>query len=325
MKEYELNGWIPFYLQRGRVNWGYMGRQRFVEPFFQDTVQKLINRHPFNRLFRRDTGLEILQERLLSHPGLPLRGIVFHLSRCGSTLVAQSLAALPESVVLSEPAPIDTLLQWLSENSSFNPETGSALLRGLVSALGQPRRVEDQNLYIKADAWHICHLDRILSAFPGVPWIFLYRDPIEVLVSQMRMPGIFTVPGWLTGHGLIPPEHLMPGLAEHTAWVLGILMRAAAEAIGRHPGGLPVNYSELPGGIATRISNHFKLALGPAENELLRTAALRDAKSPHQSFHSDSSGKQAEVTDEIREVAARWLNDVYKQLEYLRLTEAYKA
>ncbi len=99
-----LDGWIPFYLKRGLAHWGYMGRERFVEPFFQSTVQKLAAR-PFNQVFCQQTGLDALVERAATHPGLPLRGLVFHMSRCGSTLAAQALAALPDTVVLSEPPP----------------------------------------------------------------------------------------------------------------------------------------------------------------------------------------------------------------------------
>merc|ERR1719410_435296 len=28
------------------------------------------------------------------------------------------------------------------------------------------------------------------AAFPSTPWIFLYRDPVEVLMSQLEMPDI---------------------------------------------------------------------------------------------------------------------------------------
>jgi hypothetical protein len=91
MDEDKLAGWIPLFLSaRGgqpAVDWGYMGGERFVEPFCHDTLQKLASR-PFNRLFRRQSGLDLLRERVHCHPGLPLKGIVFHMSRCGSTLAA---------------------------------------------------------------------------------------------------------------------------------------------------------------------------------------------------------------------------------------------
>ncbi|MGR9014739.1 MAG: hypothetical protein ACU83U_13965, partial [Gammaproteobacteria bacterium] len=81
-----LAGWIPLFLSnrdnRATVDWGYMGQERFTQPFCQQTLQKLASR-PFNQLFRQQSGLDLLLERAHSHPGLPLNGIVFHMSRCG--------------------------------------------------------------------------------------------------------------------------------------------------------------------------------------------------------------------------------------------------
>ena len=164
-----LQGCIPLYLKQGQVHWAYMGQERFVEPFCQDTLDKLANR-PLNQILGQRTGLETLLERAESRPGLPLRGLVFHMSRCGSTLIAQALASLRDSVVLSEPPAFDTLLQWLNASPAVDAAYSSALLRGLLSALGQPRRVEDKRLFVKTDCWHICHSGRIFQAFPGVPW-----------------------------------------------------------------------------------------------------------------------------------------------------------
>jgi hypothetical protein len=315
-----LQDWIPFYLKRGEVHWGYMGRERFVEPFFQATLQKLASR-PFNQLLRQRTGLDVLPERAASHPGLPLRGLVFHLSRCGSTLAAQTLAALGDTVVLSEPPPVDTLLEWLAAAPSLDSDRSSALLRGLLSALGQPRRPEDRRLFVKTDGWHVRHIDRILAAFPGVPWVFLYRAPVEVLVSHARRPGLFAVPGALIAHGLHPPEALLTRPLEHGAWVQGQILREAAEAMQRHPGGLLVNYRELPETLETRVARHFGLEPNAGDLAAMRSVRACDAKNPLQSFRPDADGKWAEAGDDIRALAARWMEEPYAVLESLRAQE----
>lgn len=312
-----LAGWIPFYLKRGEVHWGYMGPERFVEPFSENTLQKLAGR-PFNQLLRQRTGLEVLVERAASHPGVPLRGLVFHISRCGSTLAAQILAALRDTVVLSEPVAFDTLLQWLAATPPSDADHGPVLLRGILSALGQARRPEDRRLFVKTDCWHVCHIDRILSAFPGVPWMFLYRDPVEVLVSQARMPGQFIVPSALRKHGLIPPEPLLTRPLEHGAWVLGQILHGAAAALRKHPGGMPVNYRELPAALHTRMARHFQRHPGEQEAEAWRAVSARDAKNPRQPFRPDSAGKLAGADDAIRQIAARWLDAPYAELERLR-------
>jgi hypothetical protein len=116
------------------------------------------------------------------------------MSRCGSTLTAQWLAALSDSVVLAEPGPLDTLLQ--GQISEDDTET----VRALVSALGQLRRESDRRLYLKTDCWHMVHIDRLLSAFPDTPWLFLYLDPIETPANAWLATGTrFHARPWSAG------------------------------------------------------------------------------------------------------------------------------
>jgi len=60
---------------------------------------------PFNQLFCDRTPLAALGDYAASNPGIAPDGFIFHVSRCGSTLVSQMLAALPDSIVLSEAGP----------------------------------------------------------------------------------------------------------------------------------------------------------------------------------------------------------------------------
>lgn len=311
-----LAGWIPLFLSRDdqpEVEWGYMGGERFTEPFCQGTLQKLASR-PFNQLFRQQSGLDLLLERAQSHPGLPLEGIIFHMSRCGSTLAAQWLAALPDSVVLSEPEPLDAVLQ--SHYADTEP------MRAMLSAMGQPRRENDRRLFLKTDCWHMAQIDRLLSAFPGTPWIFMYRDPLEVLVSHQRMPGWLVVPGSLSGHGLHPPEELMCNPLGNAAWILSAILQRASEAMARHGNGLLLNYSELPQALESRLAAHFGIDLNALDAAALRTVTNRHSKRGHQAFVSDAAEKRAAADSVIVDLAARWLNGPYQKLEQQRLDSA---
>ncbi len=315
-----LTDWLPFFLSAHEgqlaVEWGYAGRERFSEPFFHDTLQRLMAR-PFNRAFRRQTPLSLLPEQAISHPGLPLRGLIFHMSRCGSTLVSQALAALSDTVVLSEPEPVGTLLEWLV-SGLLPAEDGTELLRGLLSALGRPRRPGDLSLFMKTECWHICHIDRMLGAFPGMPWVFIYRDPLEVLVSQARMPSLYMVPGSMVHHGLLAPAQLLTRPLEHAAWMLENILKAATQAMAQHPGGLLVNYEELPDAIETRLAGHFGLEFDEADLDALRAVSALNAKQPHQAFLSDSAEKRASANAGLRAATERWLAEPYAELERLR-------
>src|SRR6185437_13560164 len=81
------------------VDWCHLGDLRFIAPFFEQTIDDAMA-HPFNLLFARSTPLADIAHH---EPELRPAGLIFHMSRCGSTLVSRMLAALPRNVVLSEP------------------------------------------------------------------------------------------------------------------------------------------------------------------------------------------------------------------------------
>ena len=89
------------------MDWCHLGDLRFTAPFFEQTIGAAMQ-HPFNLLFGHTTPLAaIADEANACRSDLKLSGLIFHMSRCGSTVVSRMLAALPRNVVLSEPAPVD--------------------------------------------------------------------------------------------------------------------------------------------------------------------------------------------------------------------------
>lgn len=138
----QLAGWTPIRVyweqSSAMVDWCYSGERRFTDPFFDQTIERCL-KHPSNLIFRHQTPIETLGEYHEARPGLPPTGFIFHLSRCGSTLVSQMLAALPQNVVISEAAPIDALLRSRLRDHDVTDATRVAWLRWMMSALGQRR------------------------------------------------------------------------------------------------------------------------------------------------------------------------------------------
>ena len=87
-------GWLPigtsWWHDQLYIQWSYFGKQRLREPFFQGSVQRCLFK-PFNQLFRYMTPITSLPDWLQDYPGLRPSGFIFHMSRCGSTLVSQML------------------------------------------------------------------------------------------------------------------------------------------------------------------------------------------------------------------------------------------
>ena len=89
------------------VDWADLSSERFVDPFFDQTIARWAAGPHARPLVR--TGLEAL-DALDREPSLEPAGMIFHLSRCGSTLVSRLLGILPGVVVIAEPAPLNALL-----------------------------------------------------------------------------------------------------------------------------------------------------------------------------------------------------------------------
>lgn len=300
------------------VDWCYLGPSGFRDPFFSQTVEHCL-RLPFNQIFRHQTSIEALRQMKDQSPGLPPAGFIFHMSRCGSTLVSQMLAAIESHIVISEAPSVDWILSPDARRPPLNEQQRVEWLQWLISALGQPRLGDESKLFVKFDAWHIFYLPLIRLAFPDVPWLFLYRDPVEVLVSQFDMRGAHMVPGVIApeifGMDLQTAVALTP--ENYCARVLGAICQAGLE---HHlDGGRLINYTQLPEIVWTSILDFFGVACTESELATMQAAATLDAKNPTAVFSDDKLRKRNQATEAVREAADRWLYPVYRELEQARL------
>jgi len=306
-------GWLPAEVAdldgRPVVSWRWFGRRRLAEPFYAGDLMRAGHR-PLNRLVGLRTPLPGPDDR----PARPPDGLVFHMSRCGSTLAARMLAAAPGHAVISEAAPIDAVLRLRIDDEAKVP-----VLRSMVDALGQVRDGE-RRLFLKLDCWHVRDLPLFRRAFPDAPWVFLYREPVEVLVSHLRRRGVQMIPE------LVAPARLgldMPAVpdADYCARVLAALCEAAAR---HYPagGGRLVDYRQLPEALFTQVLPHFGVTASAAEVQAMRAATARDAKAPEQAFAPDVQSKQAAATPALRAICDRRVGAAYRRLEALRADQS---
>ena len=316
------HGWLPVRAswQSGELyaHWAYFGAQRLREPFFEGDVRRC-QHEPFSRLFRHITAVEKLPAWLAERPHLRPNGFIFHMSRCGSTLVSQMLAAVDSNIVVSEASPIDSVVQANHWRPDLDSERQSRWLAAMIGALGQKRCGNERNHFIKLDCWHTLALPLFRRTFPEVPWVFVYRDPIEVMVSQLHMPGTQMVPKGI-GPSFYGIERAYgPGTAEdYYAQVLARICEAALADHREGGGGLLVNYRQLPEALFTAILPHFGVAYSDADRAAMAAAARFDAKNPGFEFEPDSKAKQQSATAAVRAASERRLGDIYGRLEKLR-------
>lgn len=306
-----LKGWLPIriWAQDGewRVDWCWFGERRLEQSFFRDSVDDAL-RLPFNQVFRRETPLQVLCD----WPAADVAPTAFihHASRCGSTLLCQMLARLDEFIVVSEPPALDVLLR-----AELEPGVRQAALRGLLAAYGQARCGSERALVIKCDAWNIGELPLLQAAFSDTPWLFLYREPLEIVVSHLRAAGMHMVPGMIGASCLDDEAEDDATREDYIAARLGrILAQGLKHCLAL--GGQPLNYSQLPGAMNGQLGDLF--GLDNHQRSLAFAATSQHAKQPVQAFAADSRAKQQEASVLLRARVQYRTQDVYQALELLR-------
>lgn len=202
-----LFNWIPYKLVENDnevyFEWIYLGDNKYAAPFFDETIAKCRS-HAYNsKGFKVVSTAENLLEWSKELISVELKSFVFHVSRCGSTMLSQCLASSDENIMISEAPLIDQILR----SYYFSLEKKTALIKSVISFFGQKRFSEQKYLIIKLDAWHIFNASYLRSIFPELPFALLYRNPTEVLKSHQKNMGMHMIPN------LIPPAVF--GIASH--------------------------------------------------------------------------------------------------------------
>jgi hypothetical protein len=317
MEVADLARWTPirfdFSGPAPAVDWADLSAERFVEPFFDQTVARWATGPRAQPLVR--TGLDALLA-LDDEPSLDPSGLVFHFSRCGSTVVSRLLATVPEVVVIAEPSPLNALL-------GLDPQQvdGAVLVqvvRMLVRALGRRRHGDERQLVLKCTSWNIRRQEILTAAFPDTPWVWVQRDPAQVVASLLATP-----PGWL-GHQVPPPQTaprfgIDPATvstmtrAEFAARALGAMLFSAATGPARR---VCIDHTELPTAVWQRVAPHFGIEIDAAAIERMTEQSRFYSKAAEAQIFPRNDPERRPVTDEMREAARRFAEPGYRQLAF---------
>lgn len=304
--------------------WMDLADVTFTEPFFQQTVDRVRAAHPKRE--ERFTEFDALLQLEKVIDSVAPTGFIFHSSRCGSTLLANACRMLDDSIVLSEASAIDKLVaRFITDaNDPVKESLYSVFLRAAVNALAQRRTGNERRLFVKFSCCSISQLERIKRIWPTVPWLFLYRDPVETIVSNMT-----TVPAWLLDEdhrilahitGTSTEEVAQMSLAERCARSIGsFYLYAHTLANGNS---MLLNYNQLSVHALISILRFFKIQASNEELERIASSSRIYSKeiSGAREFNPDADAKQRVASDLVRNMAERWAMKPYHLLEESRNT-----
>ena len=174
-------------------------------------------------------------------------------------------------------------------------------------------------LFVKFDAWSTLDLPLIRRAFPDVPCVFLFRNPVEVLISQSRQYGAHVLPGVLPGRrfGLTPEAAAAMPLVEYAALVLGRICEAAL-AFANDPVVTFADYADLPDLVFSDLLPAWSLDLSQPDLDAMTAARTRDAKNPSLTFDTAEAGRRPPPSLAMIAAADRWMMPTYEQLRSVR-------
>lgn len=200
MPKNDLLNWIPHKLNFDEneilCNWLYVGGKKFEEPFFQESISKCKSFEENRKQFSSTSTLDGLIHFSENIDFLSPKAFIFHISRCGSTLLAQSLSEDEQNIVLSEPPIFDEILREIKfiRTEISEDKIDEAIIASL-KFIGQKRFGYEKNLFVKLDSWHIFYYKKLRELYPETPFIFSFRQPDQVINSQIKIGGMHTAPG----------------------------------------------------------------------------------------------------------------------------------
>jgi hypothetical protein len=128
---------------------------------------------------------------------------IFNIGRCGSTLIANALNAVPGVWSLSEPDAYSTLIMQnaiSAERLGFSDAQTVSLIRACTRLLFRPPAGKGFDTFaVKLKSQSLFHADLFHQALPNSRFVFLYRHGVTWCNSFYQMIRKFGVPALLTG------------------------------------------------------------------------------------------------------------------------------
>lgn len=282
--------------------------------FFREAVHALPDKDRLARVTPFATLLDTV-----ATPG-QLAGLIFHTSRCGSTLACQMLKQHPEAAVLGEPV----LLNRIVRSPALSRLEKVRALRQSIGLLARWARQSDRRLIIKLSSWNLLAVNLYREAVT-CPTLYVYRHYLPVLESLLRKP-----PHWLASDWL--PSLLVSSNVEldaastlsldplNRAGQLYLQFAAAIGAAMTHDGHAQVLGYESLLSRGTALLRCFDLPFSEAVTRNMTNAARLDAKSgePFSPREDQAASQQLQTTLKARHpTLARQLETAYDVLQAL--------
>lgn len=286
-----------------------LGEEPLLGAFLEDSVTRALAQNA--GFARRLCGpLSLFEADARFEDAVPLAGVIFHVSRCGSTIPVRVLQASRSTHVVAEADPIDIVVSRLPANDDLRVR----MLRNVVAMYARRRNSATERLVLKLDAWHLARIGIFRKAFPEVPFVVVVRDPLDVLLSHRRRRGSHVVPGQYPASyfGITSGEVEPYQLDRYAALVLRCLYRHALT--GAKEGATLIDYTSLPASVFDTVLPMFGVSLEANERASTEWLATQHAKIPDQAFDAVAEAAANDAPEAVRSLVDELVRPAYEAL-----------
>ncbi|HWB97017.1 MAG TPA: hypothetical protein VG672_09955 [Bryobacteraceae bacterium] len=331
MGECSTKGWLPIEIffdeqpavtPHALVRWMEFGAAPLAEPFFEQTVSNLRSATPPAREVDTDMDTVVRISSRLS-PVSPA-GFIFHVSHCGSTLLANVLKTAGGTTVVSESRPVTSLLRSYGEPPGHYlkdrwSRTQQTLLRSLMALYAHYRTGEPEQLVLKLTSVDLLSMQVVRACWPDVPCVVVVRDPAEVIVANLRGGWWLEVKsnprlareifGWEASS--CAPEEMSD--EDYCGRILGQYLTSALAAVDETC--KVIDYEDLNTRRIRDIAEFFQVQL-PPDRQKVDGMFGRYSKDPsgQMQFRDDRALKRKLATPAVIRATQQWAMPAYSEL-----------
>jgi len=303
------------------VRWMQFRGKRLSEPFFRQSVAVL--RESECPAWEIETGINSVIREGKRTPAPSPAGFIFHMSRCGSTLISNALKVLEGIQVVAEAHPINRVFMPCRPPNNSSPdarqdEDRGKLAGGLFNLFSCYRTGVPEPTVIKFASQNSLCLPTIRALWPDVPCLFVIRDPVEVLVSNLKngIPNRFTESPALAfalGEVDSAPPMIESSFEDICARILGRYLEAAIRETGSNV--RIIDYDDINQASIWEITKFFHID-APLNRVRLNEVFQQYSKDPtgNRPFHSDRHEKLQGASTQMINAANRWVRPHYTYL-----------
>ena len=265
---------------------------------------------------------------------LNLTAVIFHESRCGSTLAANVLIGMDPTrhrVYSESGPPASALLGVCGESYTLcQPHQAALIVRDVLYLMSRSNDPLEERVFFKFQSVTTRSLPVFTMAYPNTPWLFVFREPVQVMMSHIR-DGLQYANCVRSRSN--PPQRIRDILTrnhirqvdamtaeDYCAAHLASITESAVASFedDKNGRGIPILYDTLIDTLVEDVLPHrLGVPVGDTERGRIQQITSMYAKgrgSRARHFSSDSEQKEKEASEACKQAAATFLQESFDTL-----------